>query len=152
MMKKQQAMETTVGIFLAVGLFCIGYMAVKLGDFSLRSNTTYPLFARFTSVTGLRVGSPVYMWGVKVGTAERLTMDQENQRVVVELRLQKDVKVYDDAIVAVKTEGLIGDKYLALDPGGAGTLLAPGGTVTETLPAVEISDLISRYAFGEVKK
>jgi len=149
---KKYAMETTVGIFLVFGLLCIGYMAVKLGHVSLLGDNAYSLFARFTTVSGLRAGSPVNMLGIEVGRVGRLTMDQKDQRAVVEIRIQKDIKVYDDAIASIKTEGLIGDMFLSIDPGGAGKLLDPGGTITETQPAVDMVDLIGKYAFGEVKK
>ncbi|MGA2958544.1 MAG: outer membrane lipid asymmetry maintenance protein MlaD [Thermodesulfobacteriota bacterium] len=149
---KKYAMETTVGIFLVFGLLCIGYMAVKLGHVSLLGDNTYSLFARFTTVSGLRAGSPVDMLGIEVGRVGGLTMDQKDQKAVVEIRIQKDIKVYDDAIASIKTEGLIGDMFLSIDPGGAGKLLGPGGTITETQPPVDIVDLIGKYAFGEIKK
>ena len=149
---KKYAMETTVGIFLVFGLLCIGYMTVKLGHVSLLGDNTYSLFARFTTVSGLRAGSPVDMLGIEVGRVERLTMDQKDQKAVVEIRIQKDIKVYDDAIASIKTEGLIGDMFLSIDPGGAGKLLGPGGTIIETQPVVDIVDLIGKYAFGEIKK
>jgi len=149
---KKYAMETTVGIFLVFGLLCIGYMTVKLGHVSLLGDKTYSLFARFTTVSGLRAGSPVDMLGIEVGRVGRLTMDQKDQKAVVEIRIQKDIKVYDDAIASIKAEGLIGDMFLSIDPGGAGKLLGPGGTITETQPALDIVDLIGKYAFGEVKK
>ena len=149
---KKYTMETTVGIFLVFALLCIGYMTVKLGHVSLLGDNTYSLFARFTAVSGLRAGSPVDMLGIEVGRVGRLTMDQKDQKVVVEIRIQKDIKVYDDALASIKAEGLIGDMFLSIEPGGAGKLLGPGGTITETQPAVDIVDLIGKYAFGEVKK
>ena len=149
---KKYAMETTVGIFLVFGLLCIGYMTVKLGHVSLLGDNTYSLFARFTTVSGLRAGSPVNMLGFEVGRVGRLTMDQKDQKAVVEIRIQKDIKVYDDAIASIKTEGLIGDMFLSIDPGGSGKLLGPGGIITDTQPAVDMVDLIGKYAFGEVKK
>ena len=149
---KKYAMETTVGIFIVFGLVCIGYMTVKLGHVSLLGDDAYSLFARFTTVSGLRAGSPVDMLGMEVGRLGRLTMDQKDQKVVVEIRIQKEIKVYDDAIASIKTGGLIGDMFLSIEPGGAGKLLGPGGTITETQPAVDIVDLIGKYAFGEVKK
>jgi len=149
---KKFAMETSVGVFFFVGLLLIGIMTVKLGHVSLFGEKTYPLSARFTSVTGLRVGSPVFMFGIEVGRVERLTMDQKNQKAAVDLQIKQGIKVYDDAIATIKTEGLIGDKYLRIDPGGAGELLNPGGTITETQPDLDIGDLIGKYAFGDVKK
>ena len=149
---KKYAMETIVGIFLVFGLLCIGYMTVKLGHVSLLGDNAYSLFARFTTVSGLRAGSPVDMLGIEVGRVERLTMDQEDQAAVVEMRIRKDIKVYDDAIASIRTEGLIGNMFLSIDPGGAGKLLGAGESITETRPAVDIVDLIGKYAFGEVKK
>jgi phospholipid/cholesterol/gamma-HCH transport system substrate-binding protein len=149
---QKYTMETLVGIFLVFGLLCIGYMTLKLGHVSLLGDNSYSLFARFTSVTGLRVGSPVYMLGIEIGRVEQLTMDQESQKAVVEVRIKNGLKIYDDAIASIKTEGLIGDKYLSIDPGGGGALLASGGTITETQPAVDVTDLIGKYAFGDVKK
>lgn len=149
---KKYAVETTVGIFLVFGLLCVGYMTLKLGHVSLLGDNAYSLFARFTTVSGLRVGSPVNMLGINVGRVGRLTMDQEDQKAVVEIRIRKDIKVYDDAIASIKTEGLIGDMFLSIDPGGGGKLLGPGGAITETQPAVDMADLVGKYAFGEVKK
>ena len=149
---KKYAKETTVGIFLVFGLLCIGYMTVKLGHVSLLGDNTYSLFARFTTVSGLRAGSPVDMLGIQVGRVGRLTMDQKDQKAVVEIKIEKDIKVYDDAIASIKTEGLVGNMFLSIDPGGAGKLLGHGGTITETQPVVDLVDLIGKYAFGEVKK
>ena len=145
-------METTVGIFVVFGLLCIAYMSVKLGHVSLLGDNSYSVFARFTSISGLRVGNPVNMLGLDIGRVERLSMDQADQKAVVEMRIKNDVKIYDDAIASIKTEGLIGDKYVSVDPGGAGTLLEAGGIITETQPAVDIAELIGKYAFGDVKK
>jgi phospholipid/cholesterol/gamma-HCH transport system substrate-binding protein len=149
---KKYAVETTVGIFLVFGLLCVGYMTLKLGHVSLYGDNAYSLYARFTTVSGLRVGSPVNMLGINVGRVGRLTMDQKDQKAVVEIRIQKDVKVYADAIASIKTEGLIGDMFLSIGPGGSGKLLGPGGTITETQPAVDLVELVGKYAFGEVKK
>jgi phospholipid/cholesterol/gamma-HCH transport system substrate-binding protein len=149
---KKYAVETTVGIFLVFGLLCVGYMTLKLGHVSLYGDNAYSLYARFTTVSGLRVGSPVNMLGINVGRVGRLTMDQKDQKAVVEIRIQKDVKIYADAIASIKTEGLIGDMFLSIGPGGSGKLLGPGGTITETQPAVDLVDLVGKYAFGEVKK
>ncbi len=148
---KKYAMETTVGIFVVIGLACVAYMTIRFGHVSL-GEKTYSLFAPFSTVSGLRVGTPVDVWGVQVGQVERINLDQNKQQAIVEIKLPQDLKVHDDAIASIKTEGLIGDRYISLDPGGAGALLGPGGTITETQPAVDIVDLVGKYIFGEVKK
>ena len=66
-------------------------MTMKLGHVSLLGDNAYPLFARFTTVTGLRTGSLVYISGIEVGRVEKLTMDQEKQKAMVELRIRNDM-------------------------------------------------------------
>lgn len=149
---KKHSIETVVGIFVVIGLICVAYMTVKLGKVSLFGDDYYPIHARFASVSGLRVGSPVEMGGIEVGRVEHLSIDQDKQMAVVELKIMKGIKVYDDASAAVKTSGLIGDKLVKIDAGGAGNILKPGGTITETTSPVDVEDLISKYAFGEIKK
>ncbi len=144
--------ETVVGVFVVVGLLCLGYMTVNLGKVSLFGDETYSLVARFSSVNGLRVGNSVEMIGIEVGRVAGLTLDEKDLVVLAELKLRQGVKVYDDAIASIKTAGLIGDKYVQIDPGGGGVLLKPGGMITETEAPVDIGDLISKYAFGDVKK
>ena len=149
---KKYTMETTVGIFVVFGLLCVAYMTVKLGHVALFGDNSYPIFARFSSVTGLRAGSIVYISGISVGRVESLSMDQERHQALVEMRIRDNIKIFDDAIASIKPEGLIGDMHLSIDPGGGGELLQPGGTITQTQPAIDIADLISKYAFGDVNK
>ena len=148
---KKYTMETIVGIFVTLGLICVGYMAVKLGNVHILGDDSYPLIAKFTSASGLKIGNPVNILGIEVGRVDQISMDQANQRAVVQIRIKNGVKIYDDAIAAIRNEGLIGDKYMSIDPGGAGTLLGPSGVITDTQAAVDIVELVSKYAFGEVK-
>lgn len=149
---KKYRQETLAGIFVVIGLLCVGYMAVKLGKVSLLGDNTYTLHARFTSVSGLRVGNPVEIFGLQVGQVEDLKMDQKDQLALVELKIKRGIRIYGDANAAIKTEGLIGDRYVSIDPGGAAPPLKPGGTITQTEPPVDIGDLIGKYMFGGVKK
>ncbi len=147
---KKYSKETIVGVFVVVGLVCVGYMTVKLGDVSLFSDDTYTLYARFSSVSGLVIGNPVEMLGMEIGRVKGFSLDQENQVAVVELKIKNYVNIYDDAIASIRTAGLIGDKYVSIDPGGSGEMLKPGSTITETESPIDIGDIISKYAFGEV--
>ena len=149
---KKYSLETAVGLFVVAGLMCVGYMTVKLGKVSLFGEETYPLKARFASVSGLRVGSPVEIYGIEVGSVVHLGIDAERQMGVVDMTINKGVKVYDDAAATIKTAGLIGDKYVKVDPGGAGVVLKPQGVITQTSVPADIEDLIGKYAFGDVKK
>lgn len=149
---RKYSMETTVGIFLVCGLILIGYMTVNLGHYPLFGDQTYPLVARFTSVTGLKPDSPVYMLGIQIGHVESLSIDQKVLKVDVKIKINNGIEVYDDAIASIKTEGLIGERYLSINPGGGGDLLKPGDVITDTQPPIDIGDIIGKYAFGEVKK
>ncbi len=149
---KKYRMETTVGIFVVIGLLSVVYMTVKLGKVSIFGDNSYSLYTKFTSVSGLRVGNLVQMFGIEIGRVERLTMDQEEQMAVVELRIKRGIKVFNDAIASIKTAGLIGDKFIQLDPGGSEEQLEPEGTIIETETPLDIEELISKYAFGDVSK
>jgi phospholipid/cholesterol/gamma-HCH transport system substrate-binding protein len=147
---KKYTMETIVGIFVVIGLFTIAYMTVKLGNVGFIGEQSYSLFAKYTSVSGLRVGSPVNMLGLEIGRVESFEMDQENQVAIVEFKINNGIEIYDDAIASIKTEGLIGDKLVSIDAGGGGDLLANGDIITDTESPTDIMDLISKYAFGDV--
>ncbi|UCE53177.1 MAG: outer membrane lipid asymmetry maintenance protein MlaD [Desulfobacterales bacterium] len=149
---KKYSKETMVGIFVVIGLLCIAYMTVKLGNVGFLGENTYSLYAKFSSVTGLRVGNPVNMLGLEIGRVASFKMDQENQVAVVKLEITKDIQIYDDAIASIKTEGLIGDKFISIDAGGGGDLLKDGDTITETESPTDIMELVSKYAFGGVEE
>ena len=149
---KKYSMETTVGIFVVLGLICIGYMTVKLGKVTFFGGNTYTLYAPFASASGLRAGSPVEVYGIEVGSIERLGIDPKREMALVEMKINQGVQIYDDATATVKTAGLIGDKLIKIDPGGAGELLKPGGTLVNTSTPPDIDELIGKYAFGDVKK
>ena len=147
---KKYSKETVVGIFVVIGLVVIGYMTVKLGNVGFVGDNSYSLFANFNTVTGLREGNAINMLGLEIGKVEKFTLDQENEQVKVEFKINKGIEIYDDAIASIKTEGLIGDKFVAIDPGGGGDLLADGDSITDTNSPTDIMDLISKYAFGDV--
>ena len=149
---KKYSLETGVGIFVVIGVLCVAYMTVKLGKISLFGDDYYSLYARFGSVSGLRVGNPAEINGIEVGRVESMSIDQEKQVIMVQLKIRKGIRVHDDASASIKTAGLIGDKYIKIEPGGAGEILKPGGTITETTSPVDVEDLISKYVFGDVGK
>ena len=147
---KKYTQETVVGIFVVIGLIAIAYMTVKLGNVGFLGENTYNLYAKFNKVTGLRVGNPVTMLGLNIGRVESFKLDQDDLLVVVDLKINDGIKIYDDAIASIKTEGLIGDKFVSVDPGGGGDLLKNGGIITDTESPTDIMDLVSKYAFGDV--
>jgi phospholipid/cholesterol/gamma-HCH transport system substrate-binding protein len=149
---KKYRYETVAGIFVLIGMVCVGYMTVKLGRVKLLGDDSYRLYARFNSVSGLRTGNPVEMLGIQIGEVAGFRLDQEKQVVMVEFRIKEGIKVYEDAIASIKTSGLIGDRYVSLDAGGAGLILKSGGVITQTESPPDLSDLIGKYAFGDIGK
>jgi phospholipid/cholesterol/gamma-HCH transport system substrate-binding protein len=149
---KKYSHETMAGIFVVIGLLCVGYLTVKLGNVSLFGDDSHILYARFNSISGLRIDNPVQMLGIEIGRVAGFKMDQKDQVAIVEMKIKNGIKVYDDAIASIKTAGLIGDRYVSIDPGGGGDLLDIGGVITDTESPFDIGELIGKYAFGEVNK
>ena len=148
---KNTSIEAAVGIFMLIGIVCVGYLSIHLGKMEWGGDRFYPVFARFQSVSGLIAGAHIELAGVHIGRVDSIVLDPKRQVAVVELKIQKGVMLSDDVIASVKTSGLIGDKYLQLAPGSSDTVLKPGGVITETESAVDIEALISKYVFGGVK-
>ena len=149
---KPSRIELTVGVFVTAGLVAIGYLALKIGAGALIGADTYDLQARFTNSGGLNPGSSVIVAGVPVGRVTEITLNQKDFSALVTLRVDRALQLPTDTIASIKSTGLIGEKYLALAPGGEEAMLAPGTLITDTESAVDLESLISRFAFGSVDK
>jgi phospholipid/cholesterol/gamma-HCH transport system substrate-binding protein len=147
---KKGSVEAAVGIFVLIGIACVGYLTIKLGKMELMGDNHYPVYARFQSVSGLKPGAFVEMAGVQIGKVDSISLDQKTKVALVRLNINKDVALSDDVIASVTTAGLIGDKYIKLSPGGSEEVIKPGGQITETESAVNLEELISKYVFGGV--
>ena len=145
------SLELGVGIFVLIGILCVGYLTVRLGKMELLGDEHYYLNARFISVAGLKKGGQVVIAGVQVGQVTQISLDPEEQVAIVRMKIIKDVVLTDDVIASVKTSGLIGDKYIKLSPGGSDEILKDGEMITETESSLDIEELVSKYAFGDVE-
>ena len=145
---KKASIETAVGLFVLIGILCVGYLTVKLGKMEILGKDYYSVNAQFDSVTGLKVGANVEMAGVPIGKVEAIALDSERQVARVRLKIQSSVVLTDDTIASVKTAGMIGDKYIKLSPGGSDLILKSGDTIIETESALDLEELISKYVFG----
>jgi len=144
------SVETAVGIFVLIGILCIGYLTIRLGKMELIGGNHYSLNARFESVAGLKPGAQVEIAGVSIGQVDDISLDSVDQIALVKLKIMNDIVLTDDAIASVKTSGLIGDKYINIIPGGSEKALKPGDTLFETESALDLEELISKYVFGDV--
>ena len=147
---KKGSVELAVGVFVLVGLVCVGYLAVRLGQMEIVGGNYYTVSARFRSISGLKVGADIEMAGVPIGRVDEIGLDLERQVAVVRLKIRKKVPLSEDVIASIKTAGLIGDKYIRLTPGVSDIPLEPGGFISQTEPVLDIEDLVSKYVFGNV--
>jgi phospholipid/cholesterol/gamma-HCH transport system substrate-binding protein len=149
---RQSSVELGVGVFVLLGIICVGYLTIRLGEVEILGDKYYPLNARFTSVTGLKVGAQVEVAGVQVGQVDAIVLEPKDLVAVVRLKIKEGLDLSDDVIASVKSAGLLGDKYIQLSPGGGDRILKPGEMIIETEPALDIEALISKYAFGKLDK
>lgn len=147
---QKYSLEFSVGVFVLIGMACLGYLTVKLGKMELFGNEGYALSARFASVAGLKTGAGVEIAGVQVGKVTAITLDRDYS-ARVSMQIGEGVALSDDSIASVKTSGLIGDKYISISLGGSDEYLTNGGEIVETQSAVDLEALISKYVFGGVQ-
>lgn len=112
-----------------------------------KSQSGYVLTAQFDHIDGLDVGSDVRMAGVNVGQVMDETVNPKDFQAVVTLSVRPDIKLPADSSAVVTSDSLLGGKYLALAPGGADTMLAPGGRITQTQGAISLEQLLSKFIF-----
>ena len=148
---KKSSVETSVGIFMFIGILCVGYLTIHLGKIDWIGSDHYQLRSLFQSVSGLKVGANVEMAGVPIGSVESISLDRKKKIAEVTMNIHNGIELEEDVIASIKTAGLIGDKYIMISPGGSDTILKPGDVILETESAVDIEDLISKYLFGEAK-
>lgn len=145
---KKFDLELIVGVFVLAGILCLGFLSVKLAKMEVFNKGGYELYAIFTDAGGLKQGSSVLIAGMEVGRVKSITMEDYEAKIVISL--PQSIKIQEDAIATIKTRGLIGEKFLAITPGGSDTILSQGERIRETLPAVDIEELISNYVFGKI--
>ena len=133
---------------MIVGILCLGYLSIKLGNIEVLGNRNYEVFAIFSDVGGLRNGAPVVIAGVDVGSVASISLEDYEARVV--LKIHPGLQIREDAIVSVKTRGLIGEKFIQISPGAADVIIKPGGRIRQTESSIDIEALISKYAFGDL--
>lgn len=141
-------LQLLTGIFVVIGIACFTYAAVTIGGASFTPAPGYTLHARFTSISGLRVGGIVEAAGVRIGTVSAIEFDPEAYEAIVSLRINADVPIQEDAIAAIRTQGIIGEKFVKITPGGFEELLVDGSEIYETESAISLEDLVSRYIFS----
>ncbi len=143
--------ETLVGaavIALAVGFF--GF-AAKTAGVGTSSGGGYKVIAEFDNAEGINVGTDVRLAGIKIGSVTGETLNHDNYMARIEMTLDRNVTLSDDTAAKITSEGLLGGKFIAMDPGGSDTKLAEGSVMSMTQGAVDIWSLISQAMFDKSK-
>ena len=139
-------LELSVGAFVVAGLAVLAYLSLSIGGLEVFSGDRYQVRARFASVGDLSRNATVRMAGVKIGRVESIGLEDYAAEVVLEI--DAEVELPADTIASIRTEGLLGQSYVSLSPGGSEKNLAEGGRISQTEPAIDLIDILSRYAFG----
>ena len=148
---QRKGLELMVGLFVLAGILALAALALRIGNLGgISVSDGYTVTARFDNIGGLKVRSPVKLGGVLIGRVTAISVDQEDFRALVTIRLAKEYnKLPADSSVAVNTAGLLGEQYLSLEPGGDEEVLKNGDEITITQSALVLEDLIGKFMFSK---
>ncbi|MBQ2175789.1 MAG: outer membrane lipid asymmetry maintenance protein MlaD [Alphaproteobacteria bacterium] len=146
---KGNVLESVIGaVVLVIAAFCVYFAYTSSGE---KIKGGYILTARFDDVSGLTNGSDVKLNGIKVGIVRSLKLD-DNYQAKVELLLRDEIKIPSDSSVSVTTDGLMGNKFVAISTGFSDKKLKPNEEIEITRSAVNLEKLIDKFAVGSNPK
>ena len=148
-MKSNRTTELMVGMFIAAGAAALFVLAMRVSNLSsFSTGDTYHLTARFENVGGLKVRSAVTVGGVNVGRVTGIDYDSERFQAVVSLEVENRYNRFpEDPAAAIYTAGLLGEQYVALEPGGSEEVLKDGSQIELTQSALVLEKLVSKFLF-----
>ncbi|MCI4626831.1 MAG: outer membrane lipid asymmetry maintenance protein MlaD [Candidatus Magnetoovum sp. WYHC-5] len=150
-MNSKYGIEVAVGSFLSICFACVIYLSIQLGNFQLMNGSGYKVNANFAETGGLKKGATVEIAGVEIGRVKDIKLDDKTYMAIVYMLIKDEIKIQEDSIASIKTKGLLGDKYVQIAPGGSENILKEGENIKETESAINLEDMLSKYAFGGVK-
>lgn len=147
--------EIWVGVFMLAALLALLFLSLRVADLkSLGTEPTWKLYATFDNIGGLKVSSPVKIGGVVIGRVTRIALDEKtlSPRVTMDISDEYANKIPDTSSLAVRTQGLLGEQFLALnvgfdDPELGSAMLKDGGTLRDTKSALVLEDLIGQFLY-----
>ena len=150
-MMKQKSLDLWVGVFVAIGLGALLFLALKVGNLASFSGATetYLVKASFDNIGGLKKRAPVKSAGVVVGRVENIVFDTETYEAAVELSIDRRYEFPKDTSAKILTAGLLGEQYVGLAAGGDTAKLKNGDTLKITQSAVVLENLISQFLFNK---
>jgi phospholipid/cholesterol/gamma-HCH transport system substrate-binding protein len=131
-----------VGIFALLGIVALAILSLSLGKISLLPTPGYTLYASFDNISGLKTGDQVQLAGVQIGKVVNIGI--KDYRAQIALRINQGVEIDQDAIAAIKTSGIIGDKYVSIQLGPSDHYLKDGDLVRQTQSAFVLEDAIGQ--------
>ena len=143
---QRNAIEPILGALVLVA--AVAFLVFAYNKAGQRSFSGYPLTARFSSIDGLETGSDVRIGGVKVGQVTDISIDPETYLAMVKLTVAPEIKIPTDSVASITTEGLLGGKYVGLEPGVSDNMLKPGGLITHTEASVSLEGLIGKFMYS----
>ena len=146
----RSTMDLWVGVFVALGLGALLFLALKVGNLaSFSTAETYRVEARFSNIGGLKVRAPVKGAGVVVGRVAEIRFDNESYEALVTMTLDVNYQFPRDTTAKILTSGILGEQYVGLEAGGDGVMLKQGDRVRLTQSAVVLENLISQFLFNK---
>jgi len=146
---RRKALETIIGAFVL--LAAIGFVFYAFTASTVGKVDGYELTAVFGRADGVTSGTEVRLNGIKVGSVIDIQLDPETYEAIMRFSIRQNVKIPEGSSVKVLADGLLGDNYLSIEPGGGDEMLQPGGTISRTQDPVNIIDILTRFAFGSVE-
>ncbi|MCP3985677.1 MAG: outer membrane lipid asymmetry maintenance protein MlaD [bacterium] len=143
-MQSHPARDLVVGLFVLAGISALAYLSTQLGGLSFDGQGGFTLRATFDEIGGLSARSPVVISGVPVGQVVAINLD-EDLRAAVELDLEPGLELPVDTSASIRTSGLLGDQFIALEPGGEDELLEAGDILSFTESALNFEKLIGSF-------
>ncbi len=141
----RNAIETVMGavVLVVAALFVFfAYETAQIG-----SAAGYPLSATFYKIGGLATGSDVRISGIKVGTVTDQRLDPKTFDAVVTLSIRNDISLPDDTVAAIESDGLLGGKYVRLEPGRSESPIQPGSHIKKTRDFRSLEDQVGEIIF-----
>lgn len=146
-MNQTRLMELVVGLFICLGLAAMFLLTLQVSTQNdLKRDASYEITARFDNVGSLRVRAPITLAGVRIGRVTAVDVNPETFQAEVKLAIeQRYDKLPSDSSAAIQTAGILGEQYIALQPGGTMENLKAGDQIGFTQSAVVLENLIGRF-------
>jgi len=141
--------DFVVGLFVVAGFLAIGYLSIQVGGLSYAGPGGLALAGSFDEVGGLSVRAPVKIAGVNVGRVRSIALD-EDLRARVEIDVDASLELPIDTAAGIRTSGLLGDQFVALEPGAEDAVLVSGDELEFTESAVNLDKLIGAVVHGGI--